>query len=71
MMAYQAKPWDVFARKSGNPKIPTAAEAMHEALAPAEAERFVSYLRALVAAGQTSPQCRSRKCRDAVPMVTV
>jgi hypothetical protein len=35
-----------------NPKAPTLAEAMQEALTPGEAERFTNHLRPLVDAGQ-------------------
>lgn len=40
--------WDRFIRWAGNPKIPTIGEAMSEALAPRELERFESHLRPLV-----------------------
>lgn len=44
--------WNGFLHTAGNPKIPTLAEAMHEALTPAETERFTAHLRPLVEAGQ-------------------
>lgn len=44
--------WNGFLHTAGNPKIPTLAEAMDEALTPAEAERFTAHLRPLVEAGQ-------------------
>jgi hypothetical protein len=43
--------WDGFLHSSGNPKIPTFAEAMDEALSPAERERFVEWLRPRVEQG--------------------
>jgi arsenite methyltransferase len=45
-------PWDGFVRSSPNPLAPTLEEVLQEALAPAEAERFVSHLRPLVEEGQ-------------------
>jgi hypothetical protein len=36
---------------SGNPKIPTIAEAMDKALTPEERERFASHLRVMVEEG--------------------
>ena len=44
--------WDSFVRRSGNPKIPTAGEAIAEALTPAEAQRFEAHLRPLVDRGE-------------------
>ena len=44
--------WSVFLHTAGNPKIPTLAEAMREALTPAEAELFKNHLRPLVEARQ-------------------
>jgi ubiquinone/menaquinone biosynthesis C-methylase UbiE len=44
--------WEIFVRQSGNPKIPTWAEAIDEALTPGEAAQFVAHLRPLVEAGQ-------------------
>lgn len=44
--------WSAFLHTAGNPKIPTLAEAMEQALTPAEAERFTNHLRPLVEAGQ-------------------
>lgn len=44
-------PWDVFVRMSGNPLIPTVAEAMDQVLTPAEADRFAGHLRPLVESG--------------------
>ena len=43
--------WETFLRTSGNPKIPTFAEAIEQALTPAEAELLATHLRPLVAAG--------------------
>ena len=44
--------WSAFLHTAGNPKIPTLAEAMEQALTPAEAERFSAYLRPLVEAAK-------------------
>jgi len=44
--------WEEMIRTAGNPKIPTLEEAIQQALTPAEAETFVSYLRPLVESGQ-------------------
>lgn len=43
--------WDGFVGSSGNPNIPTLAEAMEQALTPAERERLTAYLRPLVEQG--------------------
>jgi arsenite methyltransferase len=43
--------WDGFLHSSGNPKAPTLAEAMAEALSPAEAERFSDWLRPRIERG--------------------
>jgi arsenite methyltransferase len=44
--------WEGFLNSSGNPNIPTVAEAMEQALTPAERDRLTRYLRPLVEAGQ-------------------
>jgi len=44
--------WSSFLNAAYNPKIPTLAEAMGEALTPAETERFTAHLRPLVEARQ-------------------
>ena len=44
--------WDVHVDTAGNPRIPTLAEAMREALTPAERERLTSHLRPLVEEGR-------------------
>ena len=44
--------WDSFVHSSGNPKIPTLAEAMDEALTTAERERLVAALRPAVEKGR-------------------
>jgi hypothetical protein len=44
--------WDGFAHSSGNPLIPTLAEALAQTLNPAEAERFRAHLRPLVESGR-------------------
>jgi hypothetical protein len=48
----EAQSWETFLNTSGNPKIPTLAEAMDEALTPPERERFAEHLRPLVEQGQ-------------------
>ena len=40
--------WKTYLNSAGNPKIPTLAEAMDEALTPEEIERFTTHLRPLV-----------------------
>ena len=45
------RPWEVVLHSSGNPKIPTASEAMDKVLTPAERNRVTAYLRPLVEAG--------------------
>ncbi|HEY7017405.1 MAG TPA: methyltransferase domain-containing protein [Gaiellaceae bacterium] len=47
----EPRPWQAFLNSSGNPKIPTVAEAMDRALTPGERERFVEHLRPLVEEG--------------------
>jgi len=44
--------WEPFANSSGNPKIPTIAEAMEQALAPDERRRLAEHLRPLVEEGK-------------------
>ena len=44
-------PWDRFLAMSGNPKIPTMAEAMDQSLIPAEITEFTAHLRPLVETG--------------------
>jgi arsenite methyltransferase len=46
------RPWEAFLNSSGNPKIPTIAEAMDQALTPEERERFTAHLRRLVEDGK-------------------
>jgi arsenite methyltransferase len=48
----EPRPWDAFLNQSGNPKIPTIAEAMDKALTVEERERFSAHLRALVEEGK-------------------
>jgi SAM-dependent methyltransferase len=50
--AIEPRPWEAFLNQSGNPKIPTIAEAMDQALTPEERERFSAHLRALVEEGK-------------------
>lgn len=44
--------WSSFVNTAYNPKVPTLAEAMQQALMPAEAKTFTDYLRPLVETGQ-------------------
>jgi hypothetical protein len=46
------RPWEAFLHSSGNPKIPTIAEAMEKALTPEERERFAAHLRTVVEGGK-------------------
>jgi hypothetical protein len=46
------RPWVAFLHSSGNPKIPTFAEAMDQALTPDERERVIEHLRPLVEEGR-------------------
>src|ERR671923_38110 len=48
----EARNWETFLHMSGNPKIPTLAEAMDEALTPEERERLVAVLRPAVETGR-------------------
>jgi ubiquinone/menaquinone biosynthesis C-methylase UbiE len=50
--AIEPRPWEAFLNSSGNPKIPTIAEAMEHALTPEERHRFAAHLRVLVEEGQ-------------------
>jgi SAM-dependent methyltransferase len=50
--AIEPRPWPAFANSSGNPKIPTIAQAMDQALTPDEREQFVDHLRPLVEEGR-------------------
>jgi len=50
--AMEPKPWDAFLNTSGNPKIPTIAEAMDQTLTTEERERFTAHLRTLVEEGK-------------------
>jgi hypothetical protein len=43
--------WDGFLNSSGNPNIPTLAEAMEQALTPNERDRLVEHLRPQVEQG--------------------
>jgi hypothetical protein len=47
----EPRPWQAFLDSSGNPKIPTIAEAMDRALTAEERERFGEQLRPLVEQG--------------------
>jgi SAM-dependent methyltransferase len=50
--ATEPVPWDAFLNHSGNPRIPTIAEAMDQALTPEERERFAAHLRDVVEEGK-------------------
>jgi hypothetical protein len=50
--AIEPKPWEAFLNSSGNPKIPTIAEAIDQALTPDERERFAAHLRTVVEEGK-------------------
>ena len=50
--ATEPRPWPAFANSSGNPKIPTIAQAMDQALTPDEREQFADHLRPLVEEGR-------------------
>ena len=47
----RSRSWDGFLQSSGNPKIPTFAEAMNQALTAEEAERYAAHLRPRVERG--------------------
>ncbi len=46
------EPWQAVASRSGNPKIPTLAEAMAEVLSPEDQERLAEHVRPLVERGE-------------------
>ena len=46
------KRWPAFLKSSGNPKIPTIAQAMNDVLTPEEREQFAEHLRPLVEEGR-------------------
>lgn len=48
----EPRSWETYLHSSGNPKIPTLAEAMEEALTPEERERLVAELRPAVEKGR-------------------
>jgi hypothetical protein len=45
------QPWELLIRTSGNPLVPTLAEAMSQALSPEEVTEFATHLRPLVESG--------------------
>jgi arsenite methyltransferase len=45
-------PWATFVNRAGNPRIPTLAEAMDQALTPEERQRLTAHLRPLVEEGR-------------------
>ncbi len=51
LTAIEPRSWDGFLGSAGNPRIPTVAEAMQQALTPEEQERFIGHLRPLVEEG--------------------
>lgn len=50
--ALEPMKWETLLNSAGNPKIPTLAEAMQEALTPAERDALVAHLKPQVEAGQ-------------------
>ena len=48
----EPRPWETFLHMSGNPRIPTLAEAMEQALSPRERRRLTNVLRPLVEEGR-------------------
>ena len=50
--AMEPTPLDAFLNRSGNPRIPTIAEAMDQALTSEERERFAAHLRRVVEEGK-------------------
>jgi arsenite methyltransferase len=48
----EPKPWAAFLNSSGNPKIPTIAQAMDEVLNLAERDEFAEHFRPLVEEGR-------------------
>ena len=51
LTAIEPRSWEGFLSSAGNPRIPTVAEAMQQALTPEEQERFIGHLRPLVEEG--------------------
>lgn len=43
--------WETVLHSSGNPRVPTLAEAIAEALSPAEAERYIAHLKPMIEEG--------------------
>jgi arsenite methyltransferase len=48
---HEPESWETFLDRRGNPRIPTIAEAIEQALLPEERERLVAHLRPLVESG--------------------
>jgi arsenite methyltransferase len=44
--------WETVLHSSGNPRLPTLAEAMAQVLTPEEATRYEAYLRPIIEGGQ-------------------
>jgi len=65
--ALEPRPWEVFLKSSGNPRIPTIAEAMDQALTPDERDRFAAYLRVLVEEGKGVSRMASAYLRAVKP----
>lgn len=51
LTAPEPRAWEGFLNSAGNPRIPTVAEVMRQALTPEEQDRFVTHLRPLVEEG--------------------
>lgn len=47
----ELRSWETLLHSAGNPRIPTLAEAMQQALTPDESDQFTEYLRPLVEEG--------------------
>jgi arsenite methyltransferase len=52
LTALEPRAWEGFLNSAGNPRIPTVAEAMRQALTPEEQDRFVTHLRPRVEEGR-------------------
>jgi arsenite methyltransferase len=48
----EPRPWETTLHSSGNPRIPTLAEAMAQVLTPEEAARYEAYLRPIIERGE-------------------
>jgi len=52
IMSREPQRWETALHSSGNPRVPTLAEAMRQALRPDEAELYEAHMRPLVEAGR-------------------